>query len=108
MLPVQIVEAVGVPTCALVATVMTLFAWHGRRVDDHPHCRKCGFDLHMKPESTSRCAECGELLTSRRAVRRGRRVLRPRPFLAGLLVLLICGTDGGFHAYGQARAINWD
>ncbi len=31
----------------------------GRRVGDHPHCRRCGFDLHGLPVGFGRCPECG-------------------------------------------------
>ena len=34
------------PALLLVAgIVLTVRGLRGRRVDDHPHCRKCGFDL---------------------------------------------------------------
>jgi len=31
----------------------------GRRVGEHPYCKKCGFDLTGKPDASTRCAECG-------------------------------------------------
>src|SRR5438477_1788271 len=47
--------------------------WLGRRIDDHPLCRRCGFDLYAKPETSTRCAECGADLGIARAIRIGHR-----------------------------------
>jgi tRNA(Ile2) C34 agmatinyltransferase TiaS len=40
----------------------------GRRIDDHPLCRRCGFDLTGKPETSTRCPECGSDLRRPRAI----------------------------------------
>ncbi len=58
---------------AAASAVALAIAVRGRRVDDHPICRKCGFDLIGKPESSAVCSECGTDLTGVRAVRVGRR-----------------------------------
>jgi hypothetical protein len=31
----------------------------GRRLDDHPLCRRCGFDVFGTPEPQTACPECG-------------------------------------------------
>jgi len=33
--------------------------WRGRRIDNHPWCRKCRFDLHGLWPGAARCPECG-------------------------------------------------
>src|SRR5688500_20138720 len=46
----------------------------GKRVDDHPLCRRCGFDLFGLPEGATECSECGADLSVRwKAVRIGNR-----------------------------------
>src|SRR5688500_17507969 len=44
----------------IVATIVLAWAWHGRQIDAHPMCRRCGFGLNgrnplMKPQ----CPDCG-------------------------------------------------
>ena len=31
---------------ALLGVFLVVRGWRGRRIDDHPLCRKCGYDLH--------------------------------------------------------------
>lgn len=74
----------------------------GRRVNDHPVCRRCRFDLvglggGTRPE---RCPECGESLTgttrkARRAIIDGERKRRWWAFSFGV-VLLLAGLGTGF------------
>jgi len=63
----------------------------GRRVDDHPVCRKCGFDLVGLPEGSVVCSECGADVKKRGAVRVGHR--RKLKWLvgagAGLVVMCV-------------------
>lgn len=33
-----------------IASGVSIWAWRGRKVDDHLLCRRCGFDLIGKPE----------------------------------------------------------
>src|SRR5688572_4396475 len=60
----------------LASGAMLAWAMRGRRVDDHPMCRRCGFDLYGRPSDAQRCSECGADLGRRRAVRVGRRERR--------------------------------
>ena len=66
----------------------------GRRVDDHPRCRRCSFDLTGRSESTTRCGECGADLNRPRAVRVGGRSRRPTSVVAGVVVLLAATAVG--------------
>ena len=77
--------------------------WRGRRINDHPICRRCRFDLVGLGEVGShpdRCPECGTDLTgttrrARRAVIDGERRRRWRALTLGLL-LLLAGLGTGF------------
>ena len=66
---------------------LTLLGLHGRRIDDHPLCRRCGFDLFGNPGATT-CTECGADLTRPRAVTVGHRVRRRGPLWAGAALLV--------------------
>jgi len=39
----------GAIVAAAVGLALLLFGLRGRRVGDHPHCWRCGFDLFGKP-----------------------------------------------------------
>jgi hypothetical protein len=85
----------------------TFFLWlglRGRRVDDHPICRKCGFDLFGRPEGSDLCAECGADLTRPRAIRDGRRARRRGLVAMGVLLLAVALTVGGGVGYATLAA----
>src|ERR1700742_1898581 len=65
--------AAGVLT--FVGGVLSIIGLHGQRVGDHPYCRRCGFDLFNRPETSRQCPECGAPLDRPRAtvVGQGRR-----------------------------------
>jgi hypothetical protein len=83
-----IISAAG----AIVGLILLLFAWRGRRIDDHPLCRKCKFDLVGLPAGAQNCSECGVSLKRRRAIRMGHRRVR-RIWL--LLAIVMVGGSGG-------------
>lgn len=88
--------------CALVA----ISARRGRRVDDHPTCRRCRFDLTGLPALT-RCPECGAPLAGRRDIVIGTRA--PRPWLVVVATMtaafaLVAGTSATIHL---GRRVDW-
>jgi hypothetical protein len=85
----------------------------GRRVDDHPICRHCGFDLIGRAQGSDRCPECGADLNGPHAIRDGRRVRRTGALASGAfltaLVLVFAGvgawmalSDTNFRQYAPA------
>jgi hypothetical protein len=91
----------------------------GRRVDDHPLCRRCGFDLTGRPDESTRCAECGADLARRRAVRAGHRERRRAvraghrerrrgPLTVGTLLLLATVVPAGIVGGGRLRGVDWN
>src|SRR5687768_4721251 len=95
---------------ALAAASLALLAYalRGRRVDDHPICRRCGFDLYGKPEGASVCSECGADLSRPRAIRVGRREKRRRVIAFSLPALLLCVAWLALLGWGAARGTEWN
>jgi hypothetical protein len=104
--PIPLIDQVAAAT-VVVATVLLALALRGRRASDHPVCRRCGFDLFGKPETSTRCGECGADLNRRRAIRRGRRQRRTRLAWLSLLLVAVAGAKLGLDGYHVSREHNW-
>src|SRR3569833_487778 len=80
--------------CALffAAAAVLAYAMRRRRIDDHPICRRCGFDLFGKPETSNICSECGADLARRRAIRVGHFHRRTCLAFAALVPMFLCGS----------------
>jgi hypothetical protein len=74
----------------VVAAVLVVVGWRGRRIDNHPICRKCGFDLFGIIPDAESCPECGVPLTFSTIDRRGRRARSSRLVLVGVALLMTC------------------
>jgi hypothetical protein len=77
---------------ALAGAAITWLGWRGRRVGDHPICRRCGFDLFGLPDGVATCSECGANLSAPGAIRIGHRRKLGRVLAAGILLLLLAGS----------------
>jgi hypothetical protein len=88
---------------------LLLLAWglRGRLLDDHPCCRRCGYDLLGRDDAT-RCPECGADLGRRRARRRGRRRRRRVAIAAGSMLALLAGSAGGWIAVQASRGFDFN
>lgn len=86
-----------IPSLLLLASLVALlFGLRGRRIDDHPLCRRCGFDLTGKPATSSACPECGMDLRRARAIRIGHRARRGKLLFGGVTgTVLGIGLIGG-------------
>ncbi len=87
----------GVAT--LLGLVMLIAAVRGRRVNDHPVCRRCRFDLVGLMPAAEACPECGSRLDAKNAVRVGARVrryggLRGVVVAAAVLLIGLAGMGG--------------
>ena len=96
-----IVSPLVVPTLILAGLVLLLgggwllrLGLRGRRVDDAPLCRACGFELTGLPAG-SNCPECGADVGRPEAVTVGHRRRRPGAILLGLALLLVPLMVGG-------------
>jgi|GEM_PF-2327443 len=87
---------------------LIIFGRVGKRIDDHPWCRKCRFDLFGRDEGASnKCPECGSDLDKPKAVRVGQRQKRRGLILLGTFVLLLSLGGLGFKGYTDAAGVNW-
>ena len=98
----------GPALAAVASALITLWGMRGRRVDDHPLCRRCGFDLFGRAEGATNCSECGADLRRRRAIRTGHRVRRRRVIAAGTPVLLAAIGWLGVAGWGRAKGVDWN
>ena len=80
------------PTLVLLGGTAVVAGWRGRRLDDHPVCRKCRFDLFGTPEPRTQCPECGAPLEAAKAIRIGNRKRRTGWMAAGLFAFLLGGA----------------
>ncbi len=91
---------------AVLAGVVVLgIGWRGRVIDDHPLCRKCGFDLFGRPAGSERCGECGAMLTGPRAIRIGHRQRRGRMLFVAVALLLPAAMILSGLGWATARGI---
>src|SRR2546425_8365233 len=95
------------PAALLIGLVLLIRGLRGRRVDDHPICRRCGFDLFGRPETSTQCAECGADLTLPRAIQHGRRVRRGGMIFAGGTLVGIVLLIGGAVMWTTLSSTNW-
>ena len=86
--------------------LLTLLGLRGRRADDHPLCRRCGFDLTGNPAAPV-CTECGVDLTRPKAIKVGRRARRRLPLAVGGTLLLLALVAGGVGGWRWARGVDW-
>jgi hypothetical protein len=92
--------AILAAAAALLAGLLLVLGIRGKRLNDHPACRRCGFDLAGldRAAADARCPECGRGCSTaggRRAARTG--VRRRRPLIAWLgvaLILLVAAPAG--------------
>jgi len=89
----------------LISLIGIALGLKGRRLGEHPHCRRCEFDLFGKPEDSTQCAECGTDLSIRGAIVTGVRRKRIGLLLtSGALLLTSCGlgVPMGYEIYQSA------
>ena len=79
----------------------------GRRIDEHPLCRCCGFDLIGKPPDSLVCSECGAELGRKRAIRIGHRQRRAWAILLGVAISMPGIVGLGVLGWLTFQQIDW-
>jgi hypothetical protein len=97
---------IAIAAAGVLGLGLILWGWRGRRIDDHPLCRRCRFDLVGNPGGLPEtCPECGAQIRGR--VRIGNRRPRRRLMAAGAMLALICLGVAASGAWGHLSGINW-
>ncbi|HZL36423.1 MAG TPA: hypothetical protein VFC78_13975 [Tepidisphaeraceae bacterium] len=91
----------------VVGIVLASIGLRGRRIDSHPLCRRCGFDLIGKPQASTVCSECGADLGRPRAVRIGHRQKHSRLLWIAGAWLLIAFCADGLHIWQAFWSVHW-
>lgn len=92
----------------LIGVKALLHGLRGRRVDDHPVCSACQFDLVGSWPSSKICPECGADLKSAGAVQHGHRRRRRAVVGIGAAMLLAAAALLLFAGFDPEFAINWN
>ncbi len=97
-----------IPLAAITLLAIALLVWalRGRRVDDHPLCRRCRYDLCGAAATPEICPECGRALTKPRSVRYGHR--RKRWVALVIAVFMLVGSVGGGGLVGWRNSQDYD
>jgi hypothetical protein len=103
ILPISILAGI----LFLAGVIMTARGWRGARIDDHPICTRCGFDLVGLPPGVTLCSECGSDLTKPRTTRVGNRRRRRTMLTAGIMFVLLATVGLSILGTSAARQINW-
>ncbi len=80
--------------------ILVTLGWRGRRLNDHPVCRSCRFDLEGVLPGGVTCPECGAGLKRPKATRRGVRRRYPLVVALGVLLAIMPGVFLGAVMFG--------
>lgn len=107
---------VGMFVCGVA---LVLWGVRGKRLNDHPICRDCGFDLSAAREGCITCPECGAGLRRPKGVRIGQRRKRyvaigagavaaflPAATVGVVVFAVVTGTD--LNAYKPVGLLLWE
>lgn len=93
-------------TLLLGGVLVVLLGWRGRKINDHPHCSRCRFDLVGIYPGARICPECGtglEKAQGRKGVRVGVRARQRGVIACGIAIVLIAGIPLGLFTYSAVR-----
>jgi len=92
----------------ILGTALIARGLRGYAIDDHPLCRKCGFDLTGLPKDAFKCSECGADLLIHNAVRIGHRRRRSASLYSGIILLLLGLTIATAAGWAASQNIDWE
>ncbi len=101
MLLAIIIVALGL----LIGVTLIALGLRGRRINDHPICRGCGFDLVGVVPAKSVCPECGRDATGPGAIRQGQRRRRPGLIVLGVAIVALSASSSLIRTSGVAPAV---
>jgi hypothetical protein len=97
----------GLLFLAALAALLLILGLRGRRVGDHPYCRRCGYDLFGNPAG-ERCSECGADITAPGSTRIGRRRRGRGKIVAGAVILVLAAGVLSLSTTRAFRNYNWN
>ncbi|MCZ6445300.1 MAG: hypothetical protein O6758_03850, partial [Planctomycetota bacterium] len=96
------------PLTFCVGLALLWIGLHGKRINNHPWCRKCKYDLVGSPEVPAICPECGVSLKKQRSVRIGQRRKRPALSALATVVLILTVSTAGWVGWRESRDFDWN
>ncbi len=99
---------IGVCILGIAGVALLVHGVRGRRIDDHPVCRACAFDLVGVYPGAIVCPECGANTDAAGAIRVGRRRKRRWAIASGTLVVIVLLGGGGAIGWAAARNYDWN
>jgi len=92
---------------AAIGVVLLLWAVRGRKIDDHPRCRKCGYNLHALDRMDTPCPECGACVSSPRTIRIGSRKRRLKALALAIVLLVVTAPILSVKSYLAYSGTTW-
>ncbi len=89
---VFLIVGLAVLIASMGGIVLCFAGIRGRRIDDHPLCSRCGYDLIGHAQRPYHCPECGSDTTLPGGVTIGRRNLSRSRVLAGISLIILSST----------------
>lgn len=96
------------PLTFCVGLALLWIGLYGKRINNHPWCRKCKYDLVGSPEVPAICPECGANLKKQRSVRIGQRRKRPALSALATVVLLLTVSTAGWVGWRESSDFDWN
>jgi hypothetical protein len=98
----------SLPLAALAAgAIFTFVGFRGRKIDNHPICRRCGYDL-LGSSASLVCPECGGDLLAPKAIKLGHRQRSRRAIWLGIMMLMPALAVLGGLGFITVRGIDLD